>query len=76
MKEFGGDPVMVLASYNAGENAIKKHEGVPPYAETRAYVPKSLGRVVSCARPLPDAAAAIVRRLRLLCPPGEERWLT
>ena len=42
MKEFGGDPVMVLASYNAGENAIKKHEGVPPYAETRAYVPKVL----------------------------------
>ncbi len=42
MKEFGGDPVMVLASYNAGENAVKKHEGVPPYAETRAYVPKVL----------------------------------
>ncbi len=42
MKEFGGDPVMVLASYNAGENAVKKHEGVPPFAETRAYVPKVL----------------------------------
>ncbi len=42
MKEFGGDPVMVLASYNAGENAVKKHAGVPPYAETRAYVPKVL----------------------------------
>ena len=42
MKEFGGDPVMVLASYNAGENAVKKHNGVPPYAETRAYVPKVL----------------------------------
>ncbi|MGB5559372.1 MAG: lytic transglycosylase domain-containing protein [Paracoccaceae bacterium] len=42
MKEFGGDPVMVLASYNAGENAVKKHNGVPPFAETRAYVPKVL----------------------------------
>lgn len=42
MKEFDRDPVMVLASYNAGENAVKKHEGVPPYSETRAYVPKVL----------------------------------
>lgn len=42
MQEFDRDPVMVLAGYNAGENAVKKHEGVPPYAETRAYVPKVL----------------------------------
>ena len=42
MKEFKRDPVMVLASYNAGEGAVKKHEGVPPFAETRAYVPKVL----------------------------------
>lgn len=42
MKEFDGDPVMVLAAYNAGEGAVKKNGGVPPYAETRAYVPKVL----------------------------------
>ena len=42
MKEFDRDPVMVLAAYNAGENAVKKNSGVPPYAETRAYVPKVL----------------------------------
>ena len=42
MNEFDRDPVMVLASYNAGEGAVKKHQGVPPYAETRAYVPKVL----------------------------------
>lgn len=40
--EFGGDPVLALAGYNAGENAVKSHDGVPPYAETRAYVPKVL----------------------------------
>ncbi len=40
MKEFDNDPVLSLAAYNAGENAVKKNGGVPPYAETRAYVPK------------------------------------
>lgn len=42
LKEFGGDALLALAGYNAGENAVKKHEGVPPFAETRDYVPKVL----------------------------------
>jgi hypothetical protein len=42
MKEFGGDPMMVLAGYNAGEGAVRQHGGVPPYRETRDYVPKVL----------------------------------
>lgn len=42
MEKFGGDPVLVLAGYNAGENSIAKNDGVPPYAETRDYVPKVL----------------------------------
>lgn len=42
MARFAGDPILVLAAYNAGENAIPAHGGVPPYAETRAYVPKVL----------------------------------
>lgn len=42
MGEFGGDPLLVLAGYNAGENAVRRYEGVPPFAETRAYVPKVL----------------------------------
>ncbi|MGR3636051.1 MAG: lytic transglycosylase domain-containing protein [Shimia sp.] len=42
MDEFERDPVLVLAAYNAGENAIPAHDGVPPYAETRDYVPKVL----------------------------------
>ena len=55
MGEFDGDPVMVLAGYNAGEGAVKRHQGVPPYRETRDYVPKVLAafRVASglCASP-------------------------
>lgn len=42
MTEFAGDPILALAGYNAGENAVKKHKGVPPYPETRNYVPKVL----------------------------------
>ncbi|WP_299943754.1 lytic transglycosylase domain-containing protein [uncultured Ruegeria sp.] len=42
MEEFGNDPILVLAGYNAGEGAVHKHSGVPPYAETRDYVPKVL----------------------------------
>lgn len=42
MQEFGTDPVLVLAGYNAGEGAVRAHDGVPPFAETRDYVPKVL----------------------------------
>ena len=42
MEMFAQDPLLVLAGYNAGENAVASHGGVPPFAETRDYVPKVL----------------------------------
>lgn len=42
MQEFDRDPILVLAGYNAGEGSVRKHAGVPPFAETRDYVPKVL----------------------------------
>jgi hypothetical protein len=42
LDEFDNDPLMVLAAYNAGEGAVRENGGVPPYAETRDYVPKVL----------------------------------
>ena len=42
MEHFDHDPLMTLAGYNAGEGAVRQHQGVPPYAETRDYVPKVL----------------------------------
>lgn len=38
--QFDGDMRLALAGYNAGENAVVKYGGIPPYAETRKYVSK------------------------------------
>ncbi|PVM83342.1 lytic transglycosylase [Caulobacter radicis] len=45
LTRFGGDVKLALAAYNAGPGAVLKHGGVPPYAETQAYVTSILGRM-------------------------------
>jgi len=42
LERFDRDVVLALAGYNAGEGAVDSHGGVPPFAETRDYVPKVL----------------------------------
>ena len=42
---FEGDVALVAAAYNAGERAVDRHLGVPPFAETRAYVRRILASV-------------------------------
>jgi soluble lytic murein transglycosylase-like protein len=37
---FKGDVPLVAAAYNAGERAVERYRGVPPYPETRDYVRK------------------------------------
>jgi hypothetical protein len=38
--KYDGDVVKALAAYNAGEGAVAKYQGMPPYNETRWYVKK------------------------------------
>jgi hypothetical protein len=42
IERFNNDLQLALAAYNAGEDAVQQHNGVPPYPETRDYVKRVL----------------------------------
>ncbi len=51
---FPGQLHLAVAAYNAGENAVLQHNGIPPYAETRQYVARVLAFLRPARRPARD----------------------
>jgi hypothetical protein len=54
---FGSDLKLALAAYNAGEQAVMNHRGIPPYRETRDYVTRILGLFAPAPAEASPAAA-------------------
>jgi soluble lytic murein transglycosylase-like protein len=52
LKRFNGNVSLALAGYNAGEGAVDKYDGVPPYKETQNYVRIITGRYGKFYHPL------------------------
>ena len=51
LDRFHGRVDLALAGYNAGEGAVARHNGIPPYAETEWYVIKVLDRATRSGQP-------------------------
>ena len=54
-ERFGGDVQKILAAYNAGEGAVDRFGGIPPYHETQQYVQRIFG-LLGIATPEPPTA--------------------
>jgi soluble lytic murein transglycosylase-like protein len=65
LKRFNGNVSLALAGYNAGEGAVDKYNGVPPYNETQNYVRIITGRYGKTYHPLltPEEARVEFRLL-------------
>ena len=60
LKRFDGNVQLALAGYNAGEGAVDKYEGIPPYEQTKTYVKKIVGNYGKTHHPVlkPEEARA------------------
>jgi soluble lytic murein transglycosylase-like protein len=62
LNRFGGDVGLALAGYNAGEGAVDKYRGVPPYRETQEYVKRISERYALMRDPQTARRAPVVAK--------------
>jgi soluble lytic murein transglycosylase-like protein len=65
LDHFDGNLRLALAGYNAGEEAVRRHGGVPPYSETQNYV-KRIARVLGVSE---DGLGSLETRPAVLTTP-------
>lgn len=58
VEQFPNDLSKVLAAYNAGENAVMRYGGIPPYRETRNYVRRIFSTLGLAVTELPGSRTA------------------
>lgn len=67
MAYYQGNVVLVAAAYNAGEGAVNRYRGVPPFVETLGYVQKVLAQIDTLVHPFdasitgPSPALSLMR---------------
>lgn len=71
MQRFDNNLTHVVAAYNAGEHAVERHSGIPPFKETRQYV-KKVGRLYDLTGRAPETERPQPARrvFRLTLPDG------
>lgn len=70
---FQGDVTLAVAAYNAGEAAVNRYRGVPPYAETRAYVRKVIDLFGSYFHPFDPSVTMPSPQLGAIIGPAARR---
>jgi Transglycosylase SLT domain len=58
LRHFGGNVALALAGYNAGENAVDRYRGIPPYPETRHYVRCIMANYPIAQHPIPPPVSS------------------